>query len=492
VYLSLCLALVAAYARRGTRLPLILNDALANIDNPGVATAAAVLRDYCHQGHQVLLFTRHQHVADRFRSLDVSVRQLPALDRPRAAAPVSSAAPAETPSLAEINQQLSMLAEESASPPPDERSTWSAEEFPGELTDRVRSRAPEASREAEPLDADLAAEFFLLETSPIQDAPSIDSATAERFRKIGVLFVRDLLRLDVAEAAERLRYAGITAPMIRRWQAESLLTCRIPRLRPYDARILVACGIATPEQLAQLEAAELRRRVEHFSETSTGDVLLRAGNRYELSRLTEWIHAARRDRQRTCAASDKLPRSPRSRHDREDRRRPVSAARPRSSAETPPVVLKLEADQPPLRFYLELTDPIEQAPSIGPRTAERLTAIGLGTVADLVQADPAAAAARLKRRSVDAQVIRIWQQQAVLVCRVPWLRGHDAQILVACGVTDPEVLAKLEPATLWQTVGPFVQTDEAQRMLRSSKTPDLAEVTQWIQWAGRARTLRAA
>ena len=249
VYLSLCLALVAAYARRGTRLPLILNDAFANIDNPGVATAAAVLRDYCQQGHQVLLFTRHQHVADRFRSLDVPVRQLPAFDRPQvAAAPVKAAQPAITPSLSEINQQLNMIAEELASPPPvRERPMWSSEEFPGELTDRVRSKTPEPSREQEPLDADLAAEFFLLETSPIQDAPSIDSATAERFRKIGVLFVRDLLRLDVAEAADRLRYAGITAPMIRRWQAESLLTCRIPRLRPYDARILVACGIATPE-----------------------------------------------------------------------------------------------------------------------------------------------------------------------------------------------------------------------------------------------------
>lgn len=493
VYLSLCLALVAAFARRGTRLPLILNDAFANIDNPGVATAAAVLRDFSQQGHQVLLFTRHQHVADRFRSLDVSVRQLPAFDRPRAAAPVSSAEPAREPSLTEINQQLNMLAEESAHAPlVDERPRWSSEEFPGELTDRVRVRTPQSSQTPESLDADLAAEFFLLESSPIQDAPSIDSATAERFRKIGVLFVRDLLRLDVAEAADRLRYAGITAPMIRRWQAESLLACRIPRLRPYDARILVACGIATPEQLAQMEAAELRSRVEHFAETSTGDVLLRAGNRYELSRLTEWIHAARRDRQRTCAANDRTPRSPRSRYEREEPRRPAATARPRTPEESSPVVLKMEPDQTPLRFYLELADPIEQAPSIGPKTAERLTAIGIGTVAEFLQADPAATAARLKRRSVDAQVVRIWQQQATLVCRVPWLRGHDAQILVACGVTDPEILAKLEPATLWQTVGPFVESDEAKRMLRSSKTPDLAEVTQWIQWASRARTLRAA
>ena len=146
-------------------------------------------------------------------------------------------------------------------------------------------------------------------------------------------------------------------------------------------------------------------------------------------------------------------------------------------------------DAPP-KFYLELTDPIEQAPSIGPRTAERLGAIGIRTVADFLQADPAATAARLKRRSVDGNVIRVWQQQTILVCRVPWLRGHDAQILVACGVTDPEALAKLDAASFWKTVQPFVESAEAKRMLRNSKAPDLEEVTHWIQWAGQARTLR--
>lgn len=519
IYLSLCLALVAAYARRGTRLPLILNDAFANIDNPGVATAAAVLRDFCQHGHQVLLFTRHQHVADRFRSLDVAVRQLPAFDRPRVAAPAANIEePVAASSLTEINRQLSMIADESVSlPAMPERPMWSSEEFPGELTDRVRTRSAGLNREWEPLDADLAAEFFLLETSPIQDAPSIDAATAERFRKIGVLLVRDLLQLEVTEAADRLRYAGITAPMIRRWQAESLLTCRIPRLRPYDARILVACGIGTPQELAQLEAAELRRRVEHFAETSMGDVLMRAGNRYELSRLTEWIQAARRDRQRHRAASAAAPRPLRSAHDhresepsesdhRENRRLPAAAAgrtdRPsherlatppsRDGASPKPMVLKMESGETPARFYLELIDPIEQAPSIGPRTAERLEVIGIRTVADFLQADPAATAARLKRRGVDDNVIRSWQQQCILVCRVPWLRGHDAQILVACGVTDPEALAKKDAATLWNTVQPLVESAEGKRMLRSSKTPDLAEVADWIQWASRARTLRAA
>ena len=501
VYLSLCLALVAAYARRGTRLPLILNDAFANIDNPGVATAAAVLRDFCQHGHQVLLFTRHQHVADRFRSLDIAVRQLPAFDRARAAGPPAPARePVAPSSLAEINRRLSMIADESdrALFLP-EYAMWSSEEFPGELTDRVRARSAPSSHEAEPLDAAFAAEFFLLETSPIQDAPSIDAATAERFRKIGVLSVRDLLQLDVAEAAERLRYAGITGPMIRRWQAESLLTCRIPRLRPYDARILVACGIGTPEQLAQLEAAELLRRVEHFAETSTGDVLMRAGNRYELSRLTEWIQAARRDRRRTRTAGHAHdPQGHDSRRPSVDVRadhqqpEPVAAGHSPSEQKAKPVVLKMESGEKPARFYLELIDPIEQAPSIGPQTAARLEAIGIRTVADLLQADSATAAARLKRRNVDADVIRTWQQQSVLVCRVPWLRGHDAQVLVACGVTDPEALAKQDAAALWKKVQPFVQSAEGKRLLRSSKTPDRKEVADWIQHARCARTLRAA
>jgi predicted flap endonuclease-1-like 5' DNA nuclease len=436
--------------------------------------------------------------------LDVPVRQLPPFDRQRVATPAEEPVPAS--SLNEINRQLNAIAEEMDVPPKVlDRPAWNSEEFPGELTDRVRTKTPEPSREPDARDADLAAEYFLLERSPIQEAPSIDAATAERFRKIGVLLVRDLLRLDAAEAADRLRHAGITAPMIRRWQAESLLACRIPRLRPYDARILVACGITAPDQLAQLEAEELLRRVEHFATTSTGDVLLRAGNRYELSRLTEWIRAARRGRPRSHAASEVAMRPLRPQHDDERRTRTPAARGQREDSGPPatperaarhrapqPVVLKMEANAAPKKFYLESSDTIEQAPSIGPRMAERLQAVGVRTVADLLDADPAATAARLKRRGVDADVIRTWQQQAALVCRVPWLRGHDAQILVACGVTDPEMLAKLDAAAFWKKVQPLAASAEGKRILRTSKAPDLEEVTQWIQWAGQARTVRAA
>ena len=131
------------------------------------------------------------------------------------------------------------------------------------------------------------------------------------------------------------------------------------------------------------------------------------------------------------------------------------------------------------------------APSIGPRTAERLEAVGIRTVRDLLAADPERAAAQLAYRRIKADTIRLWQHQARLVCQIPQLRGHDAQILVACGITDSAALAGMEPGQLDAIVAPFVETKEGQRIVRSSKKPDLEEVTNWISWANQARPLAA-
>lgn len=77
VYLSLRLALVDAYARRGTVLPLVLDDVLVNFDAERVRGAAEVLRDFADSGHQVLMFTCHDHIRDLFHTLDTEVLILP-------------------------------------------------------------------------------------------------------------------------------------------------------------------------------------------------------------------------------------------------------------------------------------------------------------------------------------------------------------------------------------------------------------------------------
>lgn len=77
LFLSLRLALVSQYARRGARLPVVLDDVLVNFDQQRAQAAAAVLCDFAASGAQVLVFTCHEHIARLFQTLRVPVRLLP-------------------------------------------------------------------------------------------------------------------------------------------------------------------------------------------------------------------------------------------------------------------------------------------------------------------------------------------------------------------------------------------------------------------------------
>lgn len=145
-----------------------------------------------------------------------------------------------------------------------------------------------------------------------------------------------------------------------------------------------------------------------------------------------------------------------------------------------------------LRFYLQRDSPVVDAPSIGARMAERLNGIGIYTVEDLLQADPETVAAELAHRRVDADTVLQWQLQSTLVCRVPMLRGHDAQLLVAAEVTTPEELADQDAEELLGIIDPIAKSSEGKRIVRGGKLPDFEEVTQWIAFAQHHRELRAA
>ncbi|MDP6718500.1 MAG: DUF4332 domain-containing protein, partial [Pirellulaceae bacterium] len=245
------------------------------------------------------------------------------------------------------------------------------------------------------------------------------------------------------------------------------------RLREYDARILVACGITDPNQLRQIPPIEVRSMIERFADSSEGRAMLLSGTEFELSRVADWV--------RFGESSDKQ------RHQQTDNR-----ASQREEERANVMQMKSTSESNDLQFYLESTSAVVDAPSIGARSAERLEAVGVVTVSDLLAADPNELAGRLKNRRMSAKTIVSWQQQTALVCRVPKLRGHDAQILVAVGTTDVEELASMEPQELWTQVGPFVDSSAGKRIIRSSKVPDFEEVFHWIEWAKQARTLNAA
>ena len=82
VFIALRLSLAAAYARRGVMLPLVLDDVLVNFDRDRAIFAARTLKTFAELGHQVMMFTCHEHIVDIFHDIDVQVRMMPAHGEP--------------------------------------------------------------------------------------------------------------------------------------------------------------------------------------------------------------------------------------------------------------------------------------------------------------------------------------------------------------------------------------------------------------------------
>jgi uncharacterized protein YhaN len=82
VFIALRLALASAFNRRGVAVPLVLDDVLVNFDSHRAQLAAQVLKDFAAMGHQVIMFTCHEHIMRMFHQIDVQVRVLPVQGEP--------------------------------------------------------------------------------------------------------------------------------------------------------------------------------------------------------------------------------------------------------------------------------------------------------------------------------------------------------------------------------------------------------------------------
>ncbi|MEM9366242.1 MAG: DUF4332 domain-containing protein [Planctomycetota bacterium] len=441
--------------------------------------------------------------------------------------------------------------------------------------------------------------FFLTVDSPIDDAPSIDAVAASRLRRVGVSHITHLMRQDSNRLSDTLGLAGVDAKTIRRWQSECRLLCRVPKLRGFDARVLVGCDITDPAQLAAIHPANLLDRVKTFLATERGQRILLSGTSYELSRITSWIASAnqsvrtrgrvvngrrvggrtvtddgllgvisdddafddiryevetgenddrtRRNRRgrrgsrsnqpngtasrssygiRDAASNSSRTRRGRSSSNTERRSRTGNrdagqlsrSSRSESSRSTSfgsssssrgggrgkrawnngydsggsSTSVKADVSTETLRFYLQRSDDVVDAPSIGPRMASRLNDVGVYTVDDLLQSDAASVAETMAHRRVDEDTVVAWQQQATLVCRIPMLRGHDAQFLVAAGMTTAEEVMSANATALFKDVDAIANSNEGKRIARGGSLPDLDEVNQWIHYANQSRELVAA
>lgn len=132
------------------------------------------------------------------------------------------------------------------------------------------------------------------------------------------------------------------------------------------------------------------------------------------------------------------------------------------------------------RIYLQASDDVEKAPSIGPKMAERLYVLGVKTVGDLFAADPVKLADSLDQRNVDDETIVDWKDQSRLVCTVPGLRGTHAQLLVGAGYRTRDAIADAAEDKLCAAVLSFAISTDGQRILRDGNPPDIERIKGWL------------
>ena len=144
LFLCLRLALASSYGKRGIELPVILDDVLVNFDVRRAKAAATVLRDFAVTGHQVIVFTCHEHIMKVFQALKVAVNPLPEreaassgkrkakLKRPPAAEP-------ETP------EEVAPPARASRKPQVEELAPWEEAEGEAEEEDLFDEAEDEAT-----------------------------------------------------------------------------------------------------------------------------------------------------------------------------------------------------------------------------------------------------------------------------------------------------------------------------------------------------------
>lgn len=509
VALALRLALIQVRRETHGHVPLILDEVLIPVEEGRLMATARLLSELAQAGQQVIVLTSRKDVRDVFARMDADVRpfasriEVPVVLPPEPPAPLHAYVEPVVEVKRPVVEPIVYLQPAPVQPVEATPTNWL---------------------------------FYLEVDHGVEDLAGITLGELEALRSAGVLTIDDLLSRTVPQLEEAARHKGFLLSVDRlhalRGQAE--LTTRVPMLRRSDAALLFASGITTVEELSRLRPETVYDRVSDFQRSEAGSRFRRGGRLIDRQQSINWarfgqfarsLDDARHSRSRfsvkstprslahaavdgvvaTAASPDgdtlRLRKRKRvvgdlnsdERRARREARRKRQVSRLRSAE---PVAV--DEDSVPaersggMRFFLSRTSEVEKAPSIGPRTAQMMESIGVRTIEDLLSMAPDRLAEKLNHRRITPSVIQQWQAQSRLMCQIPELRGHDAQILVACRITTPENLASQKPAELFAIVEPFSRSKEGERIIRNGRKPDLAEVTEWIQWAANARSLKAA
>ncbi|MEO1498707.1 MAG: DUF4332 domain-containing protein [Planctomycetota bacterium] len=447
---ALRLALADAAIAAGVAVPLVLDEPFGEgptaLSDRHAANLATVLDELRARGAQVFVFTSRSAALNRFASLGARPRTLLASD---------ASMHRDTPVASVVEKTV--------------------------VTTPVRPPT------------------LLRPSDPVERFPAPVAGGVEAFARSRIRTLRELMLGDPSAIAEELDVDGVTAELVSLWQSHLSFVCFVPTIDFQAAKLLTAAGVLSTAELAESDAEALREQLAAAGGAAEQVAQCEAWVELSNDAMSEWTtdgfaeqwarnHAERRERISQNARRRRRVDTPsaglRIRRPSDAKRRPRKL---RSGGER-----KQRSEAKSLRFYLNTTDEVEAAPSIGPKRAARLTEVGVVTVQHLLDADPTETAERLDDSRVDASRIVAWQHQASLVCRVPGLRGHDAQVLVGSGFTTPEEIATMKPSELFEFVDAYCDTSDGQRALRGSARPDLEEVGGWIAASRQRRVLGAA
>ncbi len=554
VYLSLILAARDSLAQRGVTSPMLLDDVFANLDSQRVSRVYEVLREHCLGGHQTVVFAKNNELARPAILSHVTVFELPPtiVPTPYSNPERQPYIPLRDYRWeSSFGTDISFF--KAYKEPTVQTTNALGESYPISKYPRTGARFdlnPANFEQASFVEPPTPAEprFHTVKSFHESTRLGADGIVAPadlgHLDRLGIVTIGDLLEIDPHRLPVSFAQVGMSSGDIDRWQAQYWLLICTPGMTINDAKVLYACGITEPEQLDTTNSQQLLERIQRYLVTPEGSQF--ASRRFSTDYLNGWYRALDSQRSewsregsnggysrklkrtaheppqlRTYQSNDLSPvahtegtpnprMEPASRPIR--KRSAMSSRAARTPVPTTPMVKSFTerqrivraeqastsgesaraGDDRKLRFYLDLEDHVEAAPSIGNRTAARFEKIGVTTIRDFLKQTAESMAAKLNYKRITANDVRDWQKQARLVCRIPNLRGHDAQLLVACGITEPEDIAVMQPQKLLDIIGPFSETKEGLKIIRSGKKPDLAEIKDWIEWAGQMRNLQAA
>ncbi len=131
---------------------------------------------------------------------------------------------------------------------------------------------------------------------------------------------------------------------------------------------------------------------------------------------------------------------------------------------------------------LTLDAPVRAAPSIGGKTAKRLSKASVVTIRDLLEADPKTVASRVNAKYITADAVADWQAQTQLMLAMPGLRVHDVQILVGADIRSVDELAEASVRDVLDAATNFIKSPAGSRV-NASEEPNPEEVYDWIEQA---------